>query len=855
MKSSFWTPYISDHTIHAICWTLIHSLWIGLAIALLSGLVITITRKSDAALRYNLLCGVLMLFALSVYVTFCLEMRTPVVEQGTFHARQIIHAPGNLSIIVPATTPHISLIGRTVMFLNEYSNIIFMVWLLFFVLKSLKMAGGLLYIQRIRNYRVHEVSEEFKHKIEMFAGQIGIRQVVRLVQSELVKVPVAVGWLKPMILLPMGIILQLSPEQLESILWHELAHIRRRDYLVNILQGIVETMFFFNPGLLWLSSLIRAEREACCDDIVLSRMNRKANYLEALLSFGYEDNSKVSFAMSIGSGNQLRDRLKRMVSQENKRLSIAEKVVLAAGLVLLSAFTTISKDNTVIKNLIVKFRGKSGKVITKNMTVSMHRLPEGQRMNDSMPGAREKHAIIVTDTSIRFTSVLFKNSDADPANNDIRAMDEKGTKYHFVVVGDKIASMEINGEKVAENKLPEYNYMLRTIKAELAEKKRVRDNDVFRLKESRDQYDTDAEHIRISIDSLKSKGQSFRKSPPPRNPKDMSPEPYAAKLAAMQRQFRDDSVNYTSQRDRAFNVIADLVDDKVVPEPATVKWFGLSSTEFIVNGMKQPSELQQKYMIKYGVRPDYGLYYGPVRMHGKGVFIDVTDSRPPLPPGKPRKPKAPQEPRSGWMQPALRDSEAWKTQQLIHQQEAFAADQEKKRQHIIKQQEAFVADKEKKRRQTEKEQQAFAAEQDKKREQIVEEQERLSADQARKYKLLMQQQQQELKMQQKWLKDDRWAKHDIDIQTAITGIVADLVNANVLNDKSDLIKFNLTNSALMVNGKKQSEELHQKLKDKYLQDPNYQLTPGITNNQNFGLHFNAQTGGMGLGITDGPDSP
>ena len=67
----------------------------------------------------------------------------------------------------------------------------------------------------------------------------------------------------------------------------ELAHIRRRDYLVNILQGWVETVFFFNPGLLWLSSLIRSEREACCDDMVLGRMNRKANYLEALLSFGY----------------------------------------------------------------------------------------------------------------------------------------------------------------------------------------------------------------------------------------------------------------------------------------------------------------------------------------------------------------------------------------------------------------------------------------------------------------------------------------------------------------------------------------------------------------------------------------
>ncbi len=251
-----------------------------------------------------------------------------------------------------------NIIDRSREFLNQNMNIIFLVWLLFFVLKSLKMVSGLVYIQRIRNHKIHAVTEELKHKIEQLSSQIGIRQTVRLVQSELVKVPVAVGWLKPMILLPLGIAMQLTPEQLDGILWHELAHICRRDYLVNILQGLVETVFFFNPGLLWLSSLIRAEREACCDDIVLSRMNRKANYLEALLSFGYGEFKQAGLAMSIGSGNQLRDRLKRMINEENKRLSVAEKSVLAVGLVVLSAFTTISKDNPIVKHLTVKFTNK-----------------------------------------------------------------------------------------------------------------------------------------------------------------------------------------------------------------------------------------------------------------------------------------------------------------------------------------------------------------------------------------------------------------------------------------------------------------------------------------------------------------
>ncbi len=430
MNTPFWTSYISDGTVKAICWTLIHSLWIGMIIALLAGIVISATRKSAANIRYSLLCSILVLFVLSVSVTFCLELQATRAGEPAYHTGPLMRhgvglTDGNPVRYAPVVI-HENLPDRAIDLLNQNANIIFMVWLLFFTLKSLKMISGLLYIQRIRNYKVHEVADEFKHRIELFAGQIGIRQTVRLVQSELVKVPVAVGWLKPVILLPMGILLQLSPEQLNSILWHELAHIRRRDYMVNILQGLVETIFFFNPGLLWLSSLIRAEREACCDDIVLSRTNRRANYLEALLAFNQNDFKQVRLAMSIGSGNQLRDRLKRMVSQENKRLSMAEKVVLAMGFVLLTAFTTISKDAPVLKHLTLVYTSKSGKVVTKNMTVLVHPLPKGQRVNDLKPNSREKHLIILTDTAVRFVSVLFKQSDSSLVNNDFRAMDEKG---------------------------------------------------------------------------------------------------------------------------------------------------------------------------------------------------------------------------------------------------------------------------------------------------------------------------------------------------------------------------------------------------------------------------------------------
>ncbi len=866
MKSSFWTPYISDRTIHAICWTLIHSLWIGLIIALLSGLVISITRKSGAALRYNLLCGVLMLFTLSVGITFWIEMGAAEIEDGPFRIGQMIHAPNNHILIIPATTtPHLSLFSRIVFLLNEYSNVIFLAWLLLFVLKSLKMAGGLLYIQRIRNYKVHEVSEEFKHKIEMFAGQIGIRQAVRLVQSELVKVPVAVGWLKPMILLPMGILLQLSPEQLESILWHELAHIRRRDYLVNILQGLVESVFFFNPGLLWLSSLIRAEREACCDDIVLSRMHRKANYLEALLAFGNEDNSRISLAMGIGSGNQLYDRMKRMVDKENKRLSMAEKVVLIAGLVVLSAFTGLPKTTqNAMKRLVdvvIKKPAHTDTLKLKTKELDSATKQTGEFRQTEVISRDTLHYKM--DTAIRFRSVLFKRSDSDLTNNDISAMTTAGRKYHFIIKDNKLVAAEVDGEKVKESDLPNYEYAVELIKSEVMAKRHFREQEhryaKLRADGRFDKMHNDSIWYKVSPNGKFGKMHNdsiWYKVSPKFKPGSMDEMHF--KLDAMRQRFHDDSISYLEQKDRALNVIADLVHDKAVADPASVKWFGLSNTEFLVNGQKQPDEMQQKYKAKYGIYEGNGLYYGPVQMHGKGVFIDADPTRPPMPPGSPRPPKAQHEPKSGYTQPKYMDTNAWKMRQLIKQQQAFAADQDKQRAKLVVEQQHFVEQENKKREQLIHEQEAFVADQNRKREQLMNQQQ---ADQAKQREQITRQQQQYLSDQQQKMQqrarqfEEQYKGTRIQLQDIMANITDDLVSANVVKDKSDLVKFNLTNSALMVNGIKQPEELHEKLKAKYLEQPNYKFNPGFMTDPNFGLHYNAKNGNSGLGITSGPDSP
>ena len=114
------------------------------------------------------------------------------------------------------------------------------------------------------------------------ARRLGIRRAVQLMESSLTDVPGVVGWFSPVILFPVGALAGLGPGQVQLIITHELAHVRRHDYLLNLIQTGVETLFFYHPGVWWLSRRIRLEREHCCDDIVVAEFTDRRLYAEAL---------------------------------------------------------------------------------------------------------------------------------------------------------------------------------------------------------------------------------------------------------------------------------------------------------------------------------------------------------------------------------------------------------------------------------------------------------------------------------------------------------------------------------------------------------------------------------------------
>jgi hypothetical protein len=153
--------------------------------------------------------------------------------------------------------------------------------------------------------------------------------------------PVVIGHLKPIILIPVGLLAGLPAEQVEAILLHELAHIRRNDYFINFLQNITEAMFFFNPGLLWISSLLREERENCCDDMALAQTHDKRGFVQALISFKEHELYGSKYATAFpGKKNYLMRRVTRILDNKNKTIGVGEKLFLMAGILAIGTLIT-----------------------------------------------------------------------------------------------------------------------------------------------------------------------------------------------------------------------------------------------------------------------------------------------------------------------------------------------------------------------------------------------------------------------------------------------------------------------------------------------------------------------------------
>ena len=321
--------------IQAFSWMLIHSLWQGLLLAVVTAVILLSTKKSGARLRYNLVAVQFLLFIAACCCTFVWEW---------YHAPAKAIAPLAGTIGTEASqwfrldAESIRRFAQTcISYFTANAPMVVLLWSVLFVFRSVRMMGSLVYIHRAKNRHTYSPPENWQQRVELLCEKLQINKAVRLLESGYVKVPMVIGHLKPVILMPVGLLAGLPAEQVEAVLLHELAHIRRHDYVVNFLQTLAETVFFFNPGLLWISSLLRDERENCCDDIALEQTQNKREFVRALISFKEYSLSTDQYAVAFpGKKNHLLHRVSRIMSNKNQTLGPSEKVFFMMGIITLS---------------------------------------------------------------------------------------------------------------------------------------------------------------------------------------------------------------------------------------------------------------------------------------------------------------------------------------------------------------------------------------------------------------------------------------------------------------------------------------------------------------------------------------
>ena len=313
--------------IQRLGWTLVHFVWQATAIAMVLAIVLKLLHKSAANVRYITACMALVLIVLMPIVTIrMIDVSAGTIEPVKQAVVDLAKAGADAQAVVEmpliesppgqvAVAPRVPLKNRFIETVEPILPYVVVGWLVGVFGLSLWHLGGWRQLQRLRRQMVNQAAPALKAKLQQLSNMLGIQKAIEIMESALVQVPTVVGHLKPVILLPASVLTGLSPEQIEAILAHELAHIKRCDYLVNIMQTVVEILGFYHPAVWLVSHKIRVERENCCDDIAVSLCSDSLCYARALTTMEEIRGGQPALAVAASGGN-LFSRIKRLLRKE-----------------------------------------------------------------------------------------------------------------------------------------------------------------------------------------------------------------------------------------------------------------------------------------------------------------------------------------------------------------------------------------------------------------------------------------------------------------------------------------------------------------------------------------------------------
>jgi len=325
-------PLLDTPLVQSIGWALLHFVWQGTVIGIAAALVLRALAGARPTMRYAVACFSLALM-LIVPILAVLTNRASDSVTATSTAADSINVvpPVPLDRLLPAAV---------------------VVWLAGVLLLSVRLIVACGRIERLKR-ATRLVDATVVARVQSLAHRFGIDRPVRVFESTLVHVPTVVGCLRPVILLPASVITGLAPAYLDAVLAHELAHVRRHDYLVNVLQSLVETLLFYHPAVWWCSRQIRIEREHCCDDMVVEAGGNRVAYAAALAQLEELRGLRPMLSLN-ASGGRLVDRIRRLLGESPMKerrstmWAIAAALAVVAALVMTPGLTVADASELVV---------------------------------------------------------------------------------------------------------------------------------------------------------------------------------------------------------------------------------------------------------------------------------------------------------------------------------------------------------------------------------------------------------------------------------------------------------------------------------------------------------------------------
>jgi len=283
--------------------SLLHFVWQGSVIGLVTAAALRMLRRQSSEVRYATgIAGMIaMLFA--PIVTFVFQTQVGAISKELLHLATITTFNSD-GVVAPASV------------VTMWSKVILFVWCIGVAAFLLRLVVGWHLSRQLVRLAISVVPADVQQVFNELRQQLGLNSCIRLLVHSRIDSPVVIGWLRPVVLLPASALTGLGEKHLVALFAHELAHIRRHDFLVNMLQRCVEAMLFYHPAVWWMSRRIRAERENCCDDLAVRVCGNRRTYVEALVLLERERQTVPVLAVAAADSNIVQ-RVRRILGLEN----------------------------------------------------------------------------------------------------------------------------------------------------------------------------------------------------------------------------------------------------------------------------------------------------------------------------------------------------------------------------------------------------------------------------------------------------------------------------------------------------------------------------------------------------------